>query len=162
MLFRDEDCVLSWRLPHRSKSLRSPTTWLSGLPDEMRRHRNALQVFGYKGKQARDNIHSADLIRAFHELFKKPRSGQVYNIDGGRRSNCSMLEAIAQCERVTCNHFRWEYFDENRRGDHIWWISDLSKFQEHFPEWKITYAVPEILEEIYELNVERWRDTCLV
>ena len=119
-------------------------------------------IFGYKRKQVRDNIHSADLVRAFHEFFKNPRSGEIYNIGGGRYSNCSMLEAILLSEEITGNKFNSKYVDENRRGDHIWWVGDLSHFQEHYPEWKITYDVPHILREIYELNVERWRETCAI
>lgn len=122
--------------------------------------RTPYKVFGYKKKQVRDNVHSADLTRVFYELFKKPRCGEVYNIGGGRHSNCSMLEAISLCEEITGTEFRCEYVDQNRRGDHIWWISDVSKFKQHFPDWKITYTVPEILREIYELNMERWRDAC--
>ncbi len=72
-----------------------------------------------------------------------------------------MAEAISLCEEITGNAFRWEYCEENRRGDHIWWISDLTHFQEHYPEWKIRYGVPEILREIYELNIERWRGECI-
>jgi CDP-paratose 2-epimerase len=113
-------------------------------------------IFGYKKKQVRDNIHSNDLIRAFHEFFKSPRSGEVYNMGGGRFSNCSMLEAIKLCEEITGKHLRSKYVDENRRGDHIWWISDLSHFREHYPEWEPEYDVPQILQEIYECNVERW------
>jgi CDP-paratose 2-epimerase len=119
------------------------------------------RVFGYKRKQVRDNIHSADLIRAFHEFFKRPGSGEVYNMGGGRLSNCSMVEAISLCEEITGNAFRWEYREENRRGDHIWWISDLTHFQEHYPGWKIRHGVPEILREIYDLNGERWRGECI-
>ena len=119
-------------------------------------------IFGYKKKQVRDNIHSADLIRAFHEFFKKPRSGEVYNMGGGRYSNCSMLEAIALCEGITGKPFHSKYVDENRRGDHIWWISDLSQFQEHYPGWNVRYDVPGILQEIFELNIDRWRDECSI
>ena len=114
-------------------------------------------IFGYKGKQVRDNIHSADLVRAFHEFFKNPRSGEVYNMGGGRYSNCSMLEAISLCEEITGIPVQWKYVDDNRRGDHIWWISDLTHFQEHYPEWAPQYDVPQILEEIFELNSERWK-----
>ena len=117
-------------------------------------------VFGYKSKQVRDNIHSADLIRAFHEFFKKPRQGEVYNIGGGRRSNCSMLEAIQICEGITGKPLNSQYVDQNRHGDHIWWISDLSHFQVHYPEWKLQYDVPQILREIFELNNERWSQSC--
>jgi CDP-paratose 2-epimerase len=117
-------------------------------------------IFGYKKKQVRDNIHSADLIRAFHEVYKHPRSGEVYNIGGSRFSNCSMLEAIAICERITAKPLQSRYVEENRRGDHIWWISDVSRFQQHYPEWKLQYEVPQILQEIFELNQHRWRDSC--
>jgi CDP-paratose 2-epimerase len=117
-------------------------------------------IFGYKKKQVRDNIHSADLIRVFHEFFKNPHRGEVYNIGGGRHSNCSMLEAIELCEQISGRPMNAKYVDENRRGDHIWWISDLSRFQEHYPEWKLEYNVPQILQEIFEVNHERWRDQC--
>jgi CDP-paratose 2-epimerase len=119
-------------------------------------------IFGYKQKQVRDNIHSADLIRAFDEFFKQPRCGEVYNMGGGRYSNCSMLEAISLCEQITGKTFQSKYVEENRRGDHIWWISDVSRFQEHYPSWKIQHDVPDILQEIYDLNVERWRDGCSI
>jgi CDP-paratose 2-epimerase len=117
-------------------------------------------IFGYKKKQVRDNIHSADLIWAFYEFFKRPGSGEVYNMGGGRDSNCSMLEAIQLCEGITGKPFRSKYVDENRRGDHIWWISDLSRFREHYPAWKPKYDVPQILREIYESNAERWSEEC--
>jgi CDP-paratose 2-epimerase len=117
-------------------------------------------IFGYKKKQVRDNIHSADLIRVFHEFFKKPRSGEVYNMGGGRFSNCSMREAIDLCEQISGKPLNAHYVQENRVGDHIWWISDLSRFQEHYPEWKLAYDVPQILQEMFEVNNERWRNTC--
>lgn len=118
-------------------------------------------IFGYKRKQVRDNIHAADLVRAFDEFFRNPRSGEVYNIGGGRESNCSMLEATELCERITGWPFDCKYVDENRRGDHIWWISDLSRFQSHYPAWKIEFDVTRILNEIYDLNAERWREVCV-
>ena len=114
------------------------------------------RVFGYNGKQVRDNIHSNDLIRAFDCFFRNPRVGEVYNIGGGRKSNCSMLEAIDISERIADRRLNWTYVDENRTGDHIWWVSDLAKFRGHYPEWDITYEVPEICREIYEANAERW------
>jgi CDP-paratose 2-epimerase len=113
-------------------------------------------VYGYKGKQVRDNIHSADLVHAFHEFFKNPRCAEVYNMGGGRFSNCSMLEAIDLCQSITGKPLNWTYKPENRIGDHIWWISDLSRFQSHFPNWQLSYDVPKILKEIYDLNSERW------
>jgi CDP-paratose 2-epimerase len=103
----------------------------------------------------RDNIHSADLIQAFHEFFKCPRAGEVYNMGGGRLSNCSMLEAIALCEKISGHTLRSKYVDDNRRVDHIWWISDLSQFQCYYPCWKLEYDVPRILEEIYAMNRDR-------
>lgn len=114
-------------------------------------------VFGYKGKQVRDNLHSGDLVRAFHEVFKAPRVAETYNIGGGRFSNCSMLEAITLCQEITGRELTWKYAEENRRGDHVWWISDLSEFQAHYPDWKPCYDVPGILGEIYEMNRERWK-----
>ncbi|MFP5213166.1 MAG: NAD-dependent epimerase/dehydratase family protein [Acidobacteriota bacterium] len=113
-------------------------------------------VHGYKGKQVRDNIHSADLIRAFHEFFKAPRAGEVYNMGGGRRSNCSMLEAIRACEEISGRELTWSYSEQNRIGDHIWWISDTSKFERHYPGWSIQYDIHKILEEIHEAGIERW------
>jgi CDP-paratose 2-epimerase len=115
-------------------------------------------IFGYKGKQVRDNIHSSDLVAAFHEFYKDPRSAEVYNIGGGRQSHCSMLEAIRMCEDIVGRQMNYSLSDEHRRGDHIWYVSDLSKFKEHYPDWDITYDVPEILREIYEFNVERWKE----
>jgi CDP-paratose 2-epimerase len=114
-------------------------------------------VFGYKGKQVRDNIHSQDLIRAFYEFLKTPCSGEVYNIGGGRASNCSMLEAIKLCEEITRQKLIWTYSEASRKGDHIWWISDNSKFMGHYPGWSLQYDIPRLLREIYEKNIDRWR-----
>lgn len=119
-------------------------------------------IFGYKKKQVRDNIHSADLIQAFHHFFANPRCGAIYNIGGGRFSNCSMLEAVELCEAITGNELNCTYVDENRRGDHIWWISDVSRFKSDYPDWSLRFDVPEILQQIYELNAERWGAGCLI
>src|SRR4051794_18602966 len=116
-------------------------------------------VFGYQGKQVRDNIHSADLISAFDEFYRAPRSGEVYNMGGSRFSNCSMLEAITICEELTGEPMKWTYAEANRVGDHIWWISDVAKFQKDYPNWQLTYDVPRIIREIYEANAERWLGT---
>lgn len=113
-------------------------------------------VFGYKGKQVRDNIHSKDLVKAFDAFYRNPRSGEVYNIGGGRQSNCSMLEAIALTQNITGRELDWNYKEDNRVGDHIWWISDLTRFQRHFPEWSLSYDVPQIITEIAEAGRERW------
>ncbi len=117
------------------------------------------RIFGYKGKQVRDNIHSADLIAAFDVFFEKPRVAEVYNIGGGRFSNCSMLEAIRMSEEITGRDFNSTYVDDNRIGDHIWYISDLARFQEHYPEWSLKYDVRAILQEIYDNNIEKWSTT---
>lgn len=114
-------------------------------------------IFGYKGKQVRDNIHSADLIAAFHEFAQAPRIGEVYNIGGGRFSNCSMIEAIEICERICERPVNWTYVDQNRVGDHMWWISDNGRFASHYPQWRQQYDVELILREIYEKNADRWR-----
>lgn len=106
-------------------------------------------IYGYKGKQVRDNIHSYDLANAFYHFYKKPRCGEVYNIGGGRFSNISMLEAIELVEKVCKRKLDYEYVDKARTGDHMWWITDNSKFISHYPDWKLTYNVERIIEEIY-------------
>jgi CDP-paratose 2-epimerase len=116
-------------------------------------------VFGYNGKQVRDNIHCADLIQAFDHFYQAPRAGEVYNIGGSRHSNCSMLEAIRISEEATGRPLQWTYTETNRTGDHIWWISDVAKFSGHYPGWKLTYDVGAICREIYEANAERWLST---
>jgi CDP-paratose 2-epimerase len=121
--------------------------------------RSPYSVFGYKGKQVRDNIHSHDLISAFYEYFKAPRPGETYNIGGGRFSNCSMIEAIAISEEIVGQPLEWSYQDQNRVGDHIWWISDISKFQNHYPEWRLTKNIRGILTELYQVGRERWTVT---
>ncbi len=113
-------------------------------------------VFGYGGKQVRDNIHSADLVACFESFQGAPRAAAVYNIGGGRKSNCSMLEAIEACERIAGRELDREFSPENRVGDHRWWISDLSEFRRDYPDWGLRYGIEEILREIHEHNVERW------
>jgi CDP-paratose 2-epimerase len=113
------------------------------------------RVYGYKGKQVRDNIHSRDLINCFHQFFLAPRVGEVYNIGGGRFSNCSMLEAISMSEEIANRKLDWTYVETNRVGDHIWWIGDNARFQSHFPKWKLQYDVPAILREIHAAYSER-------
>jgi len=113
-------------------------------------------VFGYGGKQVRDNIHSADLVSAFHAFCQAPRVAEVYNIGGGRFSNCSVVEAIELCEKISGCRLAWNYSDQNRIGDHKWWISDNGRFMRHYPHWRLEYDVTRILTEIYERNAERW------
>jgi CDP-paratose 2-epimerase len=114
-------------------------------------------VFGYKGKQVRDNMHSSDLVEAFDRFFQAPRIAEVYNLGGGRWSNCSMLEAIALCEEISGREMNWEYCQENRTGDHIWWISDIRKFQSHYPGYEVRFNCRDILRQIHDRNQERWR-----
>ena len=108
------------------------------------------RVFGYKGKQVRDNIHSHDLVSAFAAFMEKPRMAEVYNIGGSRHCHCSMLEAIELCEEISGRKLSWSYEEDNRIGDHIWWISDVRKFREHYPQWEFRYGLREILEEIHQ------------
>jgi CDP-paratose 2-epimerase len=117
------------------------------------------QVLGYKGKQVRDNIHCDDLVRAFDFYFERPRPAAIYNIGGSRFSNCSMLEAIAECETICSRKLEWNYAEQNRVGDHLWWISDIRKFQVDYPGYRLRRDVPAILREIYESNFERWEIT---
>lgn len=112
-------------------------------------------VFGYKGKQVRDNIHSWDLVNMFWEFYNNPRCGEVYNAGGGRHSNCSMLEAISLCEEITGKKMNYIYTEDNRIGDHIWWISDVSKFKKHYPGWNWKYGLKDILVQINEATLAR-------
>jgi len=113
-------------------------------------------VFGYGAKQVRDNIHSADFVRALAAFHEQPRVAAVYNLGGGRQSNCSMLEAIEMCERIAGKELNWELSDQARIGDHRWWISDLEEFKRDYPGWDLEYDVEGILREIHEQNAERW------
>jgi CDP-paratose 2-epimerase len=114
-------------------------------------------VFGYGGKQVRDNIHSADLVAAFEHFHLGARAGgAVYNIGGGRFSNCSMLEAIELCQRVAGRELNWTLSEQNRIGDHRWWISDLRPFAQDFPGWELTRSLEDIVRELYDENAERW------
>ncbi len=106
-------------------------------------------VFGYRGKQVRDNIHSWDLVNMFWHYHQNPRQGEVYNAGGGRHSNCSMAEAIEMCEQITGKKMNYEYSETNRVGDHIWWISDVNKFRNHYPDWYWKYNLNDILIQIF-------------
>lgn len=106
------------------------------------------EIYGYGGKQVRDNIHSEDLISAFAAFLQDPRPGAAYNIGGGRASNCSLMEAVDTAERVVGKVLKRKYIDTPRRGDHIWWISDFTKFQSHYPTWEITKGIEPTIQEI--------------
>jgi len=113
-------------------------------------------IFGYDGKQVRDNIHAADVVDAFETFHRSPRSAAVYNLGGGRANSISMLEAIAACERIAGRELRWTLSDEARAGDHRWWISDLDAFRADYPAWDISYDLDRTLREIHDANVEQW------
>lgn len=118
--------------------------------------RTPYTVFGYQGKQVRDAIHSKDLISAFDRFWRAPRVAEVYNIGGGRSSNCSVVEAIALAEKITGDPMEWTYSETHRTGDHIWWIGDNGRFAEHYPGWRVEHDVDAILVEMHEANAERW------
>lgn len=111
-------------------------------------------VYGYKGKQVRDNIHSLDVARFIAAFLEKPRSGEIYNLGGGRANSCSILEAFAWVERLTGKKMLSTYVDKNRDGDHICYISDLSKMRSHYPSWDLTKSLDDIFSEI----VQAWKD----
>ncbi len=111
-------------------------------------------IFGYKGKQVRDNIHSYDLVNALWHFYQSPKSGAVYNMGGGPDNNCSVIEAINLCQMISQEEMTWHYEPTNRIGDHIWWVSDVRKFKEDFPQWDFKYDLTKTLEEIYIANKE--------
>lgn len=111
-------------------------------------NQNVYTIFGYKGKQVRDNIHSYDVVNAFYHFYKKPRIGEVYNLGGSRNSNISVMEAIRSIEKISGKKAKIKYVDKNRIGDHIWYISDMSKFKLHYPNWDYSYDSDKILKEL--------------
>jgi len=111
-------------------------------------------LIGYKGKQVRDNIHSLDLINCFWEFFKKPKRGEIYNIGGGRFSNCSIIEALDLVENISKIQIKRKYIKKPRTGDHIWYISDISKFKKDYPNWRQIYNTKKIINELINENFE--------
>lgn len=109
-------------------------------------------IFGYKGKQVRDNIHSFDLVSAFDAFYQNPRSAEIYNIGGGRANSCSVLEAIALCEEITGKKLKYHYDSHSRNGDHVWYISSLQKFQSHYPKWQQKYTLKATLKEMFSAS----------
>ena len=114
-------------------------------------------IYGYKGKQVRDNIHSYDLVNAFWHFFLSPRPGAVYNMGGSRHSNCSVLEAISYAEEMCGSRLNYKLSEDCRSGDHIWWISDVRKLQQDYPDWAYRYTLEMIIREIVEATQERVR-----
>lgn len=111
-------------------------------------HGSPYEIFGFKGKQVRDNIHSRDLVSAFWEYFQNPSSGEVFNIGGSRFANTSILEAIRKLEVLTGRRMDYSVRSDQRRGDHQWYVSDVRKFQEHYPAWQLTVGIDEMVEEM--------------
>jgi CDP-paratose 2-epimerase len=112
-------------------------------------------IFGYNGKQVRDNIHSYDLVSMFWHYHLNPRPGEVYNAGGGRHSNCSILEAISLSQKICSRELNYAYKDQNRIGDHIWWISDTGKFRNHYPNWNYKYTLEDIMNEMYQFQINK-------
>jgi len=112
------------------------------------------KVYGYKGKQVRDNIHSQDVARFMFEFYQAPRRGEVYNLGGGKENSCSILEAFKMAGACTGKRQRYTYVEQARSGDHICYYSDLRKMRSHYPRWNITRSLPQIFEEI----VASWRE----
>ena len=110
-------------------------------------------VYGYKAKQVRDQLHSSDVIGVFDEFIRHPRCGEVYNLGGGRENSASVLECITLINEISGHQVEWTYEEKNRVGDHICYISNLQKLREHFPDWKIQRALPDIIEEIIQSKV---------
>jgi CDP-paratose 2-epimerase len=114
-------------------------------------------IYGHHGKQVRDNIHAEDLARAFRHFVEAPRCGEVYNIGGGRFSNCSMLEAVQIAQELSGRELDWHYSEPARQGDHVWWITDLRKFRSHYPDWAPRHDLRAILAQIHDAAVRRYR-----
>ena len=115
-------------------------------------------IFGYKGKQVRDNIHSFDLVNAIWEFYKKPRKGEIYNLGGGRQNSCSVLEAIKNVQKISGIKFKFQLKNKNRTGDHQWYITDNSKFKKHYKNWKIKYNLSKICREMIRAEKEKTYD----
>ena len=113
--------------------------------------KKSYSIIGYKGKQVRDNIHSYDLVKCFWNFYKKPRTGEIYNIGGGRKSNCSVIEALHYVESMLNIKVKKNYYKNNRIGDHIWYITDTKKFRKHYPNWKQKYNTKKIIEELINI-----------
>jgi len=115
---------------------------------------HSYNIFGYKGKQVRDNIHSEDVARFIYAFIKRPRIGEVYNLGGGKKNSCSILEAISICESYSGKKQKYQYISENRVGDHICYYSDLTKIRSHYKDFKIEYSLPEIIGQIVKARVD--------
>ena len=116
------------------------------------------KIFGYKGKQVRDNIHSFDLVNAIWEFYKKPRKGEIYNLGGGRQNSCSIIEAIKEIEQISKIKLNYTFKSKNRTGDHKWYITDNSKFKKHYKGWKLKYNIKNIFKEMIKVEIDKKND----
>ena len=116
------------------------------------------KIFGYKGKQVRDNIHSFDLVNAIWEFYKKPRKGEIYNLGGGRQNSCSIIEAIKEIEQISKIKLNYTFKSKNRTGDHKWYITDNSKFKKHYIGWKLKYNIKNIFKEMIKAEIDKKND----
>ena len=153
----DAHLLPAGRLPHRSEPLRRRAAWIFELPDQMQPGRPNYKIFGYKGKQVRDNIHSDDVARFMNQFIQAPRTGEVYNLGGGRGNSISILEAFSLISQISGKKMSYEYIDQNRKGDHICYISDLAKMKAHYPKWDITRDLFATFTEIYQSWTQRQR-----
>jgi CDP-paratose 2-epimerase len=137
---------------HAAAELHGFLAYLMRCAMEQRTYR----IFGYKGKQVRDAIHSHDLVAAFEAFLRAPRQGEIYNMGGGRHSHVSLMEATTLAEKITGQQMITEYHEDNRIGDHIWWVGSTARFANHYPTWQYNYDIPAILTEMYDVNRETW------
>ena len=138
----------SWRLPYRTISFRSRATRVSKFSSKCNIESRNYKIFGYKGKQVRDNIHSQDVARFIGLFLKQPIQGEVYNLGGGKKNSCSIIEAFRICEDYSGKKQKYEYLDENRIGDHICYYSDLTKIKKHYPEFKIEHSLTDTIRQM--------------
>ena len=148
-------CCLQGGLPHRAKSQRRRATWFLSYLIKCAAEASQYTIFGYKGKQVRDNLHAVDVARFIHLFYENPRSGEVYNLGGGRENTCSILEAFSKAEGLTGQKMDFEYLDKPREGDHICYVSNLDKIQEHYPAWSVTHSLDECFQRIYLAHKDR-------
>ena len=131
----------------------STGTWISSYLVKLTSTKKKYTVIGYKGKQVRDNLHSSDLVNCFWEFYKKPKKrGEVYNIGGGRFSNCSIIEALNEVETQLKINIKKKFITHNRVGDHIWYITNNNKFKKDYPNWKQVYNTKKIITELIDNN----------
>jgi CDP-paratose 2-epimerase len=145
--------LLSRRVPHRTQPQRGRAARISEFLVKTALAGETFTVFGYKAKQVRDQIHSADVVRAFAAFIAAPRVAEVYNLGGGRESNASILELFAMIEEATGKRVSWRYDETNREGDHICYITDMAKFRSHYPGWNLTRRLEDIVQEMIRRDV---------